>query len=125
MILDRQLPSGGWNYGNKIIFDEKLKPIPESTGHALASLSGLIERAQIHLSLEYLRKKAPNLRTPLALSWAIFGMSSWSNRPANFQEWILESLKLQKKYGGYDTGLLSQLLVAYFTDGDLIGFLMP
>jgi hypothetical protein len=57
MILDRQLPSGGWNYGNKIIFDKKLKPIPESTGHALASLSGLIEKEQILLSLEYLRKK--------------------------------------------------------------------
>ena len=124
MILDRQLPSGGWNYGNKIAFDKKLKPIPESTSHALASLSGLIEKEQIQLSLEYLKKKVPNLRTPLALSWAIFGMSSWSNRPANFQEWILESLNLQKKYGSYDTGLLSQLLVAYFTEGDLIGFLM-
>jgi hypothetical protein len=125
MILDRQLPIGGWNYGNKVVFDKKLKPIPESTGHALASLSGLIEKEQIQLSLEYLKKKVPNLRTPLALSWAIFGMSSWSNRPANFREWILESLNLQKKYGSYDTGLLSQLLVAYFTDGDLIGFLMP
>jgi hypothetical protein len=104
MILDRQLPSGGWNYGNKIVFDKKLKPILESTGHALVSPSGLIESDQIQLSIEYLVQKTPNLRTPPALSWAIFGMSSRSSRPANSREWILESLSFQKKYGSYDTG---------------------
>jgi hypothetical protein len=96
MILDRQLPSGGWNYGDKIIFDKTLKPIPESTGHALVSLTGLIEKEQIQLSLEYLRIQISNLRTPLALTWAIFGMSTRSSKLANFREWILESLNLQK-----------------------------
>ena len=123
MILDRQLPSGGWNYGNKTVFNKELKPIPECTGVALTALEGLTEKSSIELSINYLQKKSDKLRTPLALSWTIFGLSTWSNRPGTYRDWILESLNLQKKYGSYDTGLLSQLLVAYFTDGDLLGFL--
>ena len=40
MILDRQLPAGGWNYGNTFVFGKELRPIPECTGHALCALSG-------------------------------------------------------------------------------------
>lgn len=123
MILDRQLPSGGWNYGNKIVFNKELRPIPECTGIALSALARLTDRSRIKLCIDYLEEEIKKLRTPLALSWAIFGLSAWSNRSDNFRDWILESLYLQKKYGSYDTGQLSQLLVAYFTDGDLIGFL--
>lgn len=123
MILDRQLPSGGWNYGNKTVFNKELKPISECTGVALTVLEGLTERSIIELSINYLKKKIEILRTPLALSWTIFGLSAWSDRPVSYRDWIIESLTLQKKYGSYDTGLLSQLLVAYFADGDLLGLL--
>jgi hypothetical protein len=124
MILDRQLPSGGWNYGNKMVFNKELRPIPESTGIALSALASLTERSSIKLSIDYLEEEIKKLRTPLALSWAIFALSGWANRSDNFCDWILESLNLQKKYGSYNTAQLSQLLVAYFTDGDLIGFLL-
>jgi len=123
MILDRQLTSGGWNYGNKIVFNKELRPIPENTGMALTALAGLVEKGQIKSSLDYLTNEVQKLRTPLSLAWSIFGVSAWSNQPANLHDWIFESLDLQKKYGRYNTELLSQLLVAYFTDGDLIGFL--
>ncbi len=29
MILDRQLPHGGWNYGNTSVFGQELHPLPE------------------------------------------------------------------------------------------------
>jgi hypothetical protein len=63
--------------------------------------------------------------TDCSASLCIFGVCAWANQPADLRDWILESLNLQKKYGQYNTELLSQLLVAYFTEGDLIGFLMP
>jgi len=125
MILDRQLPSGGWNYGNTAVFNKELRPAPEYTGMALTALSGLAAKDKIRLGLDYLSNAVLKLRTPLSLAWSIFGVSAWSNQPAGLHEWILESLNLQKKYGAYNTVLLSQLLVAYFTNGDLIGFLAP
>lgn len=123
MILDRQLPSGGWNYGNKIVFKKELRPMPAYTGMALTALAGLSDMRQIRLSLDYLTDKVQKLQTPLSLAWSIFGITAWSKQPDNLHDLILKSLYLQKKYGSYNTELLSQLLFGYFTDGDFIGFL--
>ena len=123
MILDRQLPSGGWNYGNTRVFGTMLRPSPVCTGHALSALAGLTESSDVELSLDYLRRKIEHLRTPLALSWTVLGLSAWSDRPAEARKWILDSLSLQKRYGNYDTTLLAQLVVAYFTSGDLLSLL--
>jgi hypothetical protein len=120
MIFDRQLPSGGWNYGNTIVFDKELLPIPECTGHALCALAGNIEPDVVKSSIDYLNLEARKIRTPLALSWSIFGLTAWQRRPLHVRDWILESLALQSRYGNYDTMLISQLLVAYFTSGDLL-----
>jgi hypothetical protein len=120
MILDRQLPSGGWNYGNTRAFGTMLRPNPVDTGYALSALAGLTESSQVKLSLDYLQRKIERLRTPLALSWSVFGLSAWSGRPAEACKWILESLSLQKRYGAYETTLLAQLVVAYFTSDGLL-----
>jgi hypothetical protein len=119
MILDRQLPSGGWNYGNTFVFGKELPPIPESTGHALCALAGFAEADEVGLSIDYLKREATRIRTPLALSWSLFGLTAWSRGPLQARDWILESLALQSKYGAYDTALLSQLIVAYVKSGDL------
>jgi hypothetical protein len=120
MILDRQLPSGGWNYGNTRVFGTILRPNPVDTGHALSALAGLTEPSDVELSLDYLHREIEHIRTPLALSWSVFGLSAWSGRPAEACKWILDSLSLQKRYGAYETTLLAQLVVAFFTSGGLL-----
>jgi len=35
LLLDRQLPHGGWNYGNTFVFAQELRPMPLSTGIVL------------------------------------------------------------------------------------------
>jgi hypothetical protein len=120
MILDRQLPSGGWNYGNTFVFGKELPPIPECTGHALCALAGFTEPDSVRRSIDYLKREATRIRTPLALSWSLFGLTAWSKGPLQARDRILESLALQRKYGAYDTTLLSQLVVAYVSSGDLL-----
>jgi hypothetical protein len=120
MVLDRQIPSGGWNYGNTRVFGTMLRPDVVSTGHALSALAGLTVPRDVELSLDYLRREISQLKTPLALSWAIFGLTAWSYRPSEIRTMILDSLARQKRYGIYDTTLLAQLVVAYFTSGDLL-----
>jgi hypothetical protein len=123
MLLDRQLPSGGWNMGNTLVFGKELLPIPESTGHALTALNRFTTTEAVQKSLDYLNKIIQGLRTPLALAWGLFGLTSWSRRPENFRRLILETLERQEKYGPYDTDLLSQLILAYYTEADLIRFI--
>lgn len=114
MILNRQLVSGGWNYGNTTVFGSHLQPIPESTGIALAALEGLVPEKRISQSLEYAKREVSRIRTPLTLSWMILGLGAWSCRPQKAGEWIQESLDLQFQYGPYTTSLLSQLILATY-----------
>lgn len=123
MILNRQIISGGWNYGNTSVFGTQLQPIPESTGIALSALEGLVPKNRVSLSLEYATEKASQIRTPFSLSWLIFGLGAWSGRPKQAREWIQESLDLQSQYGQYNTSLLSTLILAYYASSGFLSAL--
>jgi hypothetical protein len=120
MILDRQLPSGGWNYGNKEVFERELLPSPVNTGQALCALGGLTEQKHVDKSLKYLNGVIDSIKTPMALAWVLFGMGEWGALPAEWPRLVDKSLFLQNRYGVYDTVLLSQLVVASVTKGNLL-----
>jgi len=124
MILDRKLPAGGWNYGNPTVFNRELSPTPEHTGLALSALSDFVHYYEIAKSIDYLNKELSILQTPLSLCWGIFGLGAWSVKIRGKCERILNSLSLQRRYGHYDTLLLSQLVIAYNTEGNLSWFIM-
>jgi hypothetical protein len=63
--------------------------------------------------LNYLQNRVKELRTPRSLGWALLGLGFWDQRPDMAQNWIMESLNMQKKFGPYDTTLLSLLVLAY------------
>ena len=42
MLMDRQMPKGGWNYGNIKVFGDELHSMPGPSGIALQALSGLV-----------------------------------------------------------------------------------
>jgi len=47
LLLDRQLPDGGWNYGDTFTFGTQLLSFPDTTGFALEALSGLCDRSRV------------------------------------------------------------------------------
>lgn len=112
MLMDRQLTQGGWNYGNTSVFDQELRPLPDSTGMALAALSGRIESG-LGKSLSYLNEKVVDLSTPLSLAWGIIGLSAYNLRPDGITDLIARCLDKQKLFGNYDTIHLSLLVIAY------------
>ena len=116
MLLDRQLPTGGWNYGNTVVFKSTLRPIPECTGFALSALHGLADERLVEKSINYLSREAATIRTPLSLSWAVMGLGAWSRGLAQRKEWIVETLGKQEMYGEFPVSLLAQLVVSYYSD---------
>ncbi len=112
LLLDRQLAGGGWNYGNTRVFGQELLPFPESTGMALNALRGMTPPPQIRKSLDYLRARLPEVRTPLALGWGLLGLAAWGEEPSGARAWIGECLERQARYGPYDTVSLSLLVIA-------------
>jgi len=119
MLMDRQIPKGGWNYGNTAVYGQELHPQFENTGLALNALAGHAPREIVRPSLDYLGSSIQRLRTPLSLGWGLLGLGAWGNRPVQARTWVVESLKRQEKHGPYDTTLLSLLILAFLARGGL------
>lgn len=122
LLFDRQLASGGWNYGNARAFGAELRPAPESTGLVLAALAGAAPESRVERSLARLRVDLPRLRTPLAFAWSLLAASAWGRRPApaETQSAIREILGRAARYGGYETAELALLLLALVAERGLL-----
>ena len=116
MLLDRQLPRGGWNYGNTTVYGQELRPAAVETGVALTALAGLTTQADVLPSLAFARAEAARRRTPLSLAWALLGLGAWGERPADAHAWALESAAAQAQRGAYQTTHLALLLLAAVGD---------
>jgi hypothetical protein len=119
MLMDRQLPAGGWNYGNTFVYGQELYPQPENTGIALDAVAGSASREDVSRSLQYLASRTERIRTPLSLCWGLLGLGAWGARPKKARNWLMECFKLQKKYGSIDTTLLSLVLLAFLATGGI------
>ena len=118
LLMNRQLPHGGWNYGNTFVYGKELRPFVDATGMALTALAGHVSKEKVSVSLRYMQMEVEHSRTPLSLAWALFALGAWGEFPPDGLAWIEETLKKQTKYGPYGTTLLSILALAYICQGD-------
>lgn len=123
LLLDRQLPDGGWNFGNTFVFERPMRPMPETTGLSLQALAGFVPGAAVDKSIAYLRSQLPNLTTPMSLAWAILGLHAWQETLQQPQEQIVSVLARQELLGPFDTVSLSLLLLAWHCRAGLMQFL--
>lgn len=112
MLLDRQLPHGGWNFGITLMYGHEIPPQAHLTGIALAALKGYASPDSVKKSIDYLKTVISETRAPLSLCWSILGLSAWGLRPSGVSGMIAESLLLQQKYGEFDTSIISLLVIA-------------
>ncbi len=77
LLLDRQIPSGGWNYGNPGVNDTELLAFWDTTGLGLTALARHIPPASIEPSLSYLERDREKIDSPCGLAWAILGLDAW------------------------------------------------
>lgn len=123
LLTDRQLSSGGWNYGNTLVFGQELRPMPETTGAALAALAGRVTAAEVAPSLTYLAAEVERVRTPLSLGWGLFGLSAWERRPPEAERWADEALGRPAGMLPYDTAELAILHLAQHAPAGLLAAL--
>ena len=112
LLLDRQLPDGGWNYGNTVVFATQLRPAPEYTGMALYALAGKIDPAQVQVSLAYLQQTLPQTLTPLALGWGVLALTAWQVLPPAALTWLAAGWHQWRNCPYLDTAALALLGLA-------------
>src|SRR5206468_3617360 len=82
LIRDRAIASGGWNYGNNVVYGHSLRPHPAPTGLALLALAGVDTRtAAVTRALRFLQQTLPNIRAVPSLCWGLLGLRAWGERP--------------------------------------------
>lgn len=111
MLMNRQLPRGGWNYGNTSVFGKELHPMPESTGAALTGLANMVDRDVVMPSLTYLQDEVTRLQTPISLGWSLLGLAAWRMLPPNASALVERCLANQERYGEYETSALCLLFL--------------
>jgi hypothetical protein len=90
LLLDRAVPSGGWNYGNKIVLGNALRPQLAPTGLALLALAPQGGPA-VAPACAYLLAGLPRVRTPVSLGCGLLGLGAWGHRPAEQEAWLAEA----------------------------------
>jgi hypothetical protein len=87
MILDRALPHGGWNCGNKFVFGCELRPQPVPTAVSLLALLSQRNRSEaISRGLEYLQRAIAGLRAPISLGWSLLALRAYGAAPPGAAE---------------------------------------
>ncbi len=118
LIVDRAIPGGGWNYGNKTMFGRTLRPQPGPTGLALLALAARgASTSGVPAALDYLRGAVPNLRAAVSLGWGIIALRAYRACPAAADSWLEESF--HDCTGRPDTTLGLALLLLAASEGTL------
>ena len=77
LLIDRQIPGGGWNYGNRLSLGRSLRPHIEPTGLALLALAGEeVADGTLNEPLGYLRQVLDGEIAPASLSYGVLGLAA-------------------------------------------------
>lgn len=113
MIADRAVPTGGWNYGNSLVFDTPLRPRPAPTGLALLACSGRVPGDEkVRAAISYLEKALPPVRSAQSLCWGLLGLRAWGRFPVDAQRWLAEAAPAVRRRSSPATELAYLLLAS-------------
>jgi hypothetical protein len=89
VLIDRQLPGGGLNYGNTVVLGQMIRPHIQPTGIALLALAGETDPSgRLDKSIAWLRRSISPETTPLSLGWAILGLTAQRNIGPEADNWL-------------------------------------
>jgi hypothetical protein len=94
VLIDRQLPGGGLNYGNTFVLGQLIRPHIQPTGIGLLALRGETDPSgRLEKSIAWLRRSIGPETTPLSLAWAILGLNAQQADVAQADEWLAAAAK--------------------------------
>jgi len=77
MLLDRACVGGGWNAGNKVVYQVPLRPHMDATAIALLAMRRYIGERQVRHALEWLAAVAPSCASPYSVGWALLAAAAY------------------------------------------------
>jgi len=94
LLIDRQLPGGGCNYGNTSVLGQMLRPHLQPSGMLLLALVGETDASgRLAKSVEYVTQAVNAEATTTSLCWALIGLAAVGKRPAEADKWLRAAYK--------------------------------
>ena len=94
-LLDRQISSGGWNYGNPGLNDRELLPFWDTTGLALLALGGQPDVGHVRPSLDLLERDQGKIVSLCGLAWAALGLEGYGRNTAEIERRLFAAMNEQ------------------------------
>lgn len=88
LLLDRQLPDGGCNYGNTLVLGQALLPHVHSTGIALWALADSPLEGRLEKSAAYVERSLDGDTAAASLSWGLLGLAAHRRAPTDADPWL-------------------------------------
>lgn len=89
ILLDRQLPGGGYNYGNTFVLGQLIRPHVEPTGLVLLALAKTAaDPSRVKKSVAWLERNVDSRTTPMSLSWALLGLRAQGGELPEAGSWL-------------------------------------
>ncbi|WP_254507164.1 hypothetical protein [Anatilimnocola floriformis] len=94
LLIDRQLPTGGCNYGNTIVLGQALRPHVQPTGIAMLALAGETDPSgRLEKSLTWLKWSLSMRSTATSLAWALHGLRAHNREVPQADELLAAAAK--------------------------------
>jgi hypothetical protein len=110
LLLDRQIPGGGCNYGNTFCLGQKLRPHVQPTGIALMALAGESDgAARIASSRAWLARSLNAETATASLCWGLLGLAAHDATPPEADAWLEAASRrvMQKDGSPYKAALIA------------------
>lgn len=120
LLVDRQLPCGGWNYGNTVVLGTTLRPHWLPSGLATAALAcdpayRKQYRTQIERACQFLRNGLDGPHSPISLSWCWLALAA--HGAANDEEFSSRWQALVSRQPACPWGTYHWALLAWAASG--------
>jgi hypothetical protein len=120
LLLDRQLATGGCNYGNTVVLGQMLRPHVQPTGIAMLALAGETDPSgRMEKSLTWLKWSLGARTTAASLAWALLGLQAHQREVANAEELLAAAAKRVQEH---DRSLHKLALLALAAIGNKAAF---
>ncbi len=101
-LLDRAVPSGGWNVGNPWMLDKPMPATIQDTSVVLLALRAVdqsIDAPRIASAMRFLRDAVARAQTSAELAWGIYALKSWQ---VDVRDALVRLNALQKPNGSWN-----------------------
>ena len=98
LLLDRAIPTGGWNLGNPVVFGNATSAAARANRPGVAGFGRHGSHSKVvDQALDYLRSALAGTLAPISLGWGLLGLRAWQAWPVEGAGWLASAFEMRRE----------------------------